>query len=58
MVDNEWFVGMFLGYPEDHAEKTYIMWNKETKRPVITWSVQWLGQSYGETIKIPREKIG
>ena len=57
MVDNKGFVGMFVGYPEDHAEKTYVMWNAETRRPVTTRSVQWLDQSYGETMKVPSDEI-
>ena len=52
MIDNRGFVGMFVGYPADHAENTFLMMNIKTKRTVITRSVEWYNESYGETMKL------
>jgi hypothetical protein len=49
-------VGMFLGYPESHANDTYHMWNLQTDRMILSWDVLWLNKSYNtdttESIKI------
>ena len=57
MITKKGFIGMFLGYPKDHAENTYLMWNVNTKRTVIARTVSWLNESYGETKKLKKEDI-
>ena len=57
MVDNREFSDMFLGYPENHAEGTYLMMNVKTKRAVITRSANWLDKSFGKNQKLKSNEI-
>ena len=57
MIDNRGFLAMFVGYPKDHAEGTYLMINLKTRRVVIGRTVDWLNESYGENQKLKDNEI-
>ena len=48
---------MFVGYPEDHTEGTYLMMNLKTRRVVIGRTVDWLNESYGKNQKLKDDEI-
>ena len=56
MVSNRGFTGVCVGYPEDHAAGTYLVMNMKTRHVCRTRTVDWNNESYGETMKIEKDK--
>ena len=56
MINNRGSIAMFVGYPEDHPSGSFSMLNLDTKKVVITRTVDWNNESYGETMKLKDEE--
>ena len=56
MINNRGFTAIFVGYPEDYSSGIYTVLNLDTKKFVITRTVDWNDESYGETKKLKHEK--
>jgi len=47
-LDNRGRHCVFVGYPENHSENVYRMFNTLTKKVILTRDILWLNQSYGD----------
>jgi hypothetical protein len=45
-IDDRRYICMFVGYPDNHYDDTFRMWDPRSKREHITCNISWLNTMY------------
>ena len=48
---------MFIGYPNDHAEKVFQFINLDKQSVLSSRNVTWINKSYGDFREIPQDEL-